>query len=63
VVKKLKSESKPLKGYGVRADEDKMREAYSLQIDTGELFRKALDAELLKRGGVCPTCGNKQKGV
>lgn len=59
-MKKIKQE-KPLKGFGVRADEEKMAEAHALGIDTGDLFRKALDKELLKRGGSCPTCGAKKK--
>lgn len=52
---------KPLRGIGVRADEDKLKEAHALQIDTGDLFRQALDAEILKRKGQCPTCGHKRK--
>ncbi len=53
--------NKPLKNYGVRADEDKMDQAHKLKIDTGDLFRKALDAEILKQGKACPTCGRKIK--
>lgn len=52
---------KPLKNFGVRADEDKMVEAHFLKIDTGDLFRSALDREILKRKGQCPTCGQKRK--
>jgi hypothetical protein len=55
-MKKQKAD-KPLKGYGVRADESKMNEAHRLGVDIGELFRKALDREIVKRKGVCPTCG------
>lgn len=54
-------QAKPLKGFGVRADGAKMEEAHKLGIDTGDLFRKALDAELLKRAGKCPTCGVKKR--
>lgn len=50
---------KPLKSFGVRADEEKLRDAMSLGVDTGELFRHALDEELTKRKGKCPTCGQK----
>ncbi len=52
---------KPLKGFGVRADETKMAQAHVLEIDTGELFRKALDEEILRRQTQCPTCGAKKR--
>lgn len=53
------TKTKPLKGFGVRADEKKMSEAEKLKIDIGDLFRHALDNEILKRKGKCPTCGAK----
>lgn len=59
-MKKNKIEKfKPLKGFGVRADEGKMIEAYFLKIDTGALFRRALDLEIAKCRGVCQLCGTK----
>lgn len=50
---------KPLKAFAVRADEEKLRAAIASGVDTGELFRAALDQELMKRKGKCPTCGRK----
>lgn len=51
---------KPLKGFGVRADEAKMKQAQHLGLDVGELFRKALDEALLKHEGKCPMCGHRK---
>jgi hypothetical protein len=51
----------PLKGFGVRLDAAKVKEARKLGIDTGRLFRQALEQALLAQRGVCPTCGTEQK--
>lgn len=53
----------PLKVFAVRADENKVREAQKLGIDLGKLFRLALDVEILKFRGTCPTCSQKRKHV
>jgi hypothetical protein len=55
------TKQKPLKGIGVRADEKKLERAHSLGLDLGILFRKALDQEIARREGTCPTCGTKTK--
>ena len=49
-----------LKTFSIRMDEDKMKDAEKLGINTAELFRKALDKELAKQIGKCPTCGWKK---
>lgn len=51
---------KALTGFGVRADDEKVRLIRSLGIDTGDLFRRAIDAELFRLKGECPTCGHKR---
>ena len=56
-MKKPTKKAERLKGFGVRADEEKMAKAKEQGIDIGNLFRRALDIELLKTTGKCPTCG------
>lgn len=53
---------KPLKGFGVRADEKKVAKAHALGLDLGSVFREALDKAIAHREGICPTCGTKIRG-
>jgi hypothetical protein len=56
--------SKPLKTFGFRADESKMEQAHALGVDVGEMFRKALDYEILRKSNEpCPTCGGARDVV
>lgn len=52
---------KPLKTFGVRADEARVKEAEALGVNTSVLFRQAIDREIAKRSGKCPTCGTVKK--
>lgn len=54
-------QSPPMRSFGVRADDTKIALANKLGINTGELFRKALDQEILRKSKACPTCGRKSK--
>lgn len=45
----------------VRVDEKKLKEAKQKDIDCNEIFRTALDKELLKTSRKCPTCGKEKK--
>lgn len=49
--------SRPLKTFGVRADEDQVKRARTFKLDISELFRSALAQELIRLAGRCPTCG------
>lgn len=55
--KKQNNFKSPLQAFGVRLDSLKMIEAHELGIDTGVLFRAALDQELREWRKKCPTCG------
>lgn len=52
---------KSMKAFGVRADEEKMKLAHAAGINTGDIFRKALDQALMRESGFCPTCSQKVK--
>lgn len=50
---------KPLKPFGIRADEEKVETARKLGININDVFRKALEKAILEQSGKCPTCGKK----
>lgn len=54
---------KTLRSLSVRLDGGKVIEAYGLGIELGDLFRHALDEEILRRGIKCPTCGVAKEQV
>ena len=56
MTKKSKCERK--KPIGVRVHPDQLALAKYHKLDLASLFRKALETEILKREGRCPTCGN-----
>jgi hypothetical protein len=45
----------------VRLDSEKIKLAYSLEIDCAQVFRDALDQAIINAKGKCPTCGQKVK--
>lgn len=54
-------QSKPLKGFTVKAEEEKLKLAKKLQIDLQEIFRRSLDFAIYESSSQCPTCGRKVK--
>ena len=60
-LKEVKDNKVKLKVYSVRADEELMRVANNLEIDTALLFRKALVAAIRETQGRCAQCGQSVK--
>lgn len=54
------SKAKPLAHHGVRVDAKALAKCKALGINAGDVFRKALDHEILRVEGKCPTCGKKK---
>ena len=47
----------PLRSTSVRLSERSLTRAKELGVDVPELFRHALEVELIHKSGQCPTCG------
>ena len=52
----------PLKNIAVRVDEEKLKQAKALGVDTGMVFRHALDRAISRLSGTCVTCGKEWEG-